>query len=458
MNPRIAPRDMVRSGLCIGCGGCVAQATIPGTAMAFDAYGQLRPKGPAHWYREGSTVLARTCPFSPAAASEDHIAAEVFPDAPKRDAALGRFAAAYVGFAAEQDFRDRGSSGGMASWVAAELLRTGKVDAVAHVVASDPDEEGRHFRYRLSRSEEALRSGAQSRYYPVELSQVLREIHATPGRYAVVGIPCFIKSVQLLRREDPLLRDRIRYTLGLFCGHMKSARFVESLAWQMGVPLQDVARVDFRTKSPDRPANWYVARLTLRDGREVEKHWWHLADGDWGAGFFMDAACNFCDDVMAETADVSFGDAWVEPHSSDWRGTNVVVARSPEIAALLEHGIRDGRLALQPVDAGFVAETQAAGLRQRREGLAWRLSRRGRGVRAIKRVAPDARGPSSRRRLTYWMRMAISAWSHRLFRLARRLRRPGLYLRWARASAAAYHALAYHRGRWGAVVRRMGLR
>ena len=34
----------------------------------------------------------------------------------------------------------------------------------------------------------------------------------------------------------------------------------------------------------------------------------------------------------------------------------------------------------------------------------------------------------------------------------------GLYLRWARAVSVAYHALAYHRGALGKIVRRLGLR
>ena len=61
------------------------------------------------------------------------------------------------------------------------------------------------------------------------MSGVLEEIRTSPGRYAVVGIPCFIKAVHLARAADPILRERIVYTLGLVCGHMKSARFAESL-------------------------------------------------------------------------------------------------------------------------------------------------------------------------------------------------------------------------------------
>lgn len=454
-----SPATMVRAGLCIGCGGCVAQARAPGVRMALDAYGQLRPAGPAGWHRHSKVDFAKTCPFSPAAPDEDALAAALFPDAARHAPAIGRFLAAYVGYAAEQDFRARGSSGGMASWMASELLRQDRIDAVVHVGATaDPHADGRFFRYRISRTQAQVREGAQSRYYPVELSDALKTILAEPGRYAVVGIPCFIKAVQLLRREHPVLRERIRCTLGLFCGHMKSARFVESLAWQMGVPLRDVERVEFRRKIPDRPASWYNATLTLRDGRVVDKDWWHLADGDWGAGFFMDAACNFCDDVMAETADVAFGDAWVEPYASDWQGHNVVIVRSPAIAELMSDAIREGRLKLDSVDAGFVARTQAAGLRQRREGLAYRLARRRGALQPRKRVEPDARSMTARRRLIYRMRRSISAWSHRWFLLARHTRSPRLYVAWARTAAAVYHALAYHRGRLGKLVEHLGLR
>ena len=265
---------------------------------------------------------------------------------------------------------------------------------------------------------------------------MLKSIQAVLGRYAVVGIPCLIKAVQLLRRADPLFRDRIQFTLGLFCGHMKSARFVESLAWQMQVPVRDIVRVEFRYKAPERPANWYNAGRTLRDGRLVQQDWWHLADGDWGAGFFMNAACNVCDDMIAETAEISFGDAWVELYASDGRGTNVVVVRSLAIAHLVARAIREGRLHLAAVDSALVEETQAAGFRQRREGLAYRLAWERRGVQPRKRVAPDASKPTPRRKLLYRMCYGISTCSHRVFWCARLLHTPHVYLRWARMAAA----------------------
>lgn len=455
----VSPRDMVHSGLCIGCGSCVTLANCSKAEMRLDRYGQFKPSGPDGWQRRRTVEFSKACPFSPRSADEEELAGGLFPSAPMQDEMIGRFEGSYVGHVAEEDFRASGSSGGMVSWVACELLRKGLVDGVAHVAVAAPSANGPgFFRYVISRNEEQVRAGAKSRYYPVELSGVIEMIRTAPGKYAVVGIPCFIKALQLLRSQDPLLRERIVFTLGLFCGHMKSARMVESFAWQMGTDVTAVEAVEYRLKKPDRPANWYTAQLTLEDGTKRSKDWWHLADGDWGAGFFQNSACNFCDDVVAETADISFGDAWVEPYSSDGRGTNVVIVRAPALHELLRSAMDDGRLSMKAVDAAFIQQTQAAGFRQRREGLAFRLSWPRLGIKPRKRVAARWRGLPVRRKLIYAMRYQISRWSHRMFWLARLMRLPALYIGWARGALTVYHGLAYSRGKVGRFVDRLKLR
>lgn len=419
--------------------------------MRWDGDGFLKPHGTPDWRETSSEQFSHQCPFSPAAASEDDIAAELFPAAPATDPRIGRFEAAYVGYAAQDPFRRNGSSGGLTNWVAAELLRTGAVDGVAHVVPSDPQKDGRFFAYRVSRSLDQLSEGAKSRYYPVELSSVLNEMRETPGRYAVVGVPCFIKAVHLLRRIDPLIRDRVTHTLGLFCGHQKSAAMIESFAWQLGTELRRVRGLDYRIKDESRPANWYRAHLELDDGSSAAQDWWHLADGDWGAGFFQNPACDWCDDVVGETADVSFGDAWVEPHSSDGRGTNVMVVRTRALVDMVEQARSDSRLQLTPVDADFIAGTQAAGLRHRRDGLAYRLTWRKRGLAPRKRVKPNHALPL-RRKLVYRLRFGIARWSHRMFRLARELRAPWIYTAWARTTLRLYQSVTWSRGRLGKLL------
>src|SRR5688572_31407544 len=213
MKQLLSPKDIVDAGLCIGCGSCVARQASPQIKMEFDAYGELKPTGPEAWYAQPSAFFTSTCPFSPAAKNEDEIAADIFADALQKTATLGCFDAAYVGHVAVGDFREEGSSGGMVTWVATELLRRGLVDGVAHVIAGDPGSDGRFFKYHIARTEAAIRQGAKSRYYPIDLASVIREIRRTPGRYAVIGIPCFIKALHLLRLQDRLLQTRIVFTL-----------------------------------------------------------------------------------------------------------------------------------------------------------------------------------------------------------------------------------------------------
>jgi coenzyme F420-reducing hydrogenase beta subunit len=452
-----SPEGIVNSGLCIGCGSCAAQAQLQGidSKMKFDRYGLYKPEGPASWYKTPSESFTATCPFSPAATKEDELSLRNFPETPHSSDTVGRFESSYVGHVLESDFRLQGSSGGMVTWVASELLRKGLIDGVAHVIAvKEPQADGRFFKYRIARTQDELNEGAKSRYYPVEMSEVLQVIRETPGRYAVVALPCMTKALQLLREEDLIFRERISFTLGLFCGHMKSAHFAESFAWQMKAPFKEVKEVEYRYKYPDRPANWYNAMLRLQDGTQLNKDWWHLADGDWGAGFFMSSACNFCDDVVSETADVAFGDAWVEPYSSDGKGTNVVIARAALVNDLIVAAIQEGRLQLKAVDGDFVEQTQAAGFRQRREGLAYRLTWAPKGIQPIKRVASDAERPEKSRKVIYRTRYWISKWSHRMFWLAKKTGMPGIYLSWARFAASFYHGIAYHKGNFGEMKKR----
>ncbi|WP_160987087.1 Coenzyme F420 hydrogenase/dehydrogenase, beta subunit C-terminal domain [Novosphingobium silvae] len=444
----LAPADVVEAGLCIGCGGCAPRA-----AMKWDKHGQLKPSG--DFTAKPTPAFTAMCPFSPGARNEDEIAAARFPSAAVRDERIGRYEEAYVGHVSEGAYRSEGSSGGMANWVAASLLESGLVDGVAHVIPVDPAQEGRFFRYRLSRSVPELREGAHSRYYPVEISSVLDAIRTTPGRYAVVGVPCFIKAIHLLRAQEPILAERIAFTLGLFCGHMKSARLVESFAWQLDAPMPEVRAVEYRRKDPSRPANWYTAQLTLADGSMRWQDWWHLADGDWGAGFFRNSACDYCDDVVAETADVAFGDAWVEPYSSDGRGTNVVIVRHPALHAMIQSAREEGRLALDTVDADFIAGTQAAGLRHRREGLAYRLRIAPPRLPLRKRVSPGGHDLPWRRKLVYRGRRWIGSGSHHIFAAARSTGWHRLYTVWAGLALRAYQAVTYLRGPLGAVLGRL---
>jgi hypothetical protein len=86
-------------------------------------------------------------------------------------------------------------------------------------------------------------------------------------------------------------------------------------------------------------------------------------------------ACNWCDDVLAETADVAVGDAWLPQFTADWRGTSIIVCRTAQMVERLRQGVMRGELQLAPISLERVIASQTGALRHRRAGLAYRLHR-----------------------------------------------------------------------------------
>lgn len=424
--PRDSMTDVARlkatvidGGYCVGCGGCAA---VPGSPirMEMDGFGRLQATIENRDADRSEAEVTTVCPFSAAADSEDRIAADLFsgPGA-SLDDRIGWSRAIWAGHVAEGDFRARGSSGGMGNWIAAELLRLRRVDAVVHV---KPDVDGRLFGFAISRTLEELRGGAKSRYYPIEMSGVLRHMRRHPGRYALVGVPCFVKAARLQARQDRIIGERLCFTIALVCGHLKSDRFAKMFAWQMGLHPSGLSDFDFRVKNESGRANQYSVRAIGRnaDGsafdriRRNKDFFGYL----WSHGLFKYRACDYCDDVMGETADATVGDAWLPAFVDDPHGSNVVVARHPQIEDMIRQAVRDGRLALAPIGADDAAKSQDAGLRHRRTGLSARLDRARRQGRWVppKRVSPARL--TRRQRLVYILREIMAERSHAAFQEA----------------------------------------
>ena len=305
----------------------------------------------------------------------------------------------------------------MVSWLASKMLEDGLVDAVIHV-KDGPDPE-HMYTYQVSHSVDELKTGAKSKYYPIEMSEVLSYVREHDGKYLFIGIPCFVKAIHLLRRQDEVLNKRIRYCIGLVCGHLKSDFFAKSEAWESGVPLDDIARVDFRHKTLGSPASDYAVEVRRTSGEEsVIKRTAELSTTNWGLGYFKYNACDYCDDVLAETADVTFGDAWIPKYVNDGEGCNVIVVRNQDVQDLFDRH-RD-ELVLHDSDSAEVYQSQAGGFRHRRQGLAYRLyvhKQRGEWT-PTKRVKPSLDGISDQRQKTYAMRTVLKNESFVAFREA----------------------------------------
>lgn len=429
--------NVISGGYCVGCGACAA-FNPDAIVMERNRDGAFEASIIDPSRLKDDTDLI--CPFSNKSKNENQHADVLYGQSPSAHPLLGRFEQIYAGHVVEGDFRRNGSSGGATSWVASELLRLGHVDAVIHVHAHETRDGTDLFQYSVSRTTDDLQHGAKTRYYSVSMDKVLRHVKSENLSVAVVGVPCFIKAVRNLALMDEGLRSNVKFTLGIFCGHMKSAGFAESLAWQSGVRPRDIETVDFRVKVPMQPATAYAFSAIERGtGRQTTKPMSKLAGRRWDGGYFKLKACEFCDDVVGETADAAFGDAWLPEFADDSQGANVFIVRNPIVRDIVEQGMSSGRLGVQPLSADLAVQSQAAGFRDRREALQYRLwltDQAGK-WRPVKRVEPEWRHLSFIRRLTNRLRQFVRARSFVSFRWAKRLGTVRLY----KAEMDAYHGL-----------------
>lgn len=429
--------EVVERGMCVGCGSCAVRTSgaIPVTIGRLGVY-----EASLAGATSGQIAIAsKVCPFSDDAKNETVLGDERYPDL-DHDTRVGRYLDIFAGRVTD-DARVLGSSsGGLTSFLLEELLRDGHVDGVVHVGRGENSEL---FEYVVSTTVEELTSSRKSAYYSTTIADAVSQIRGDGRRYAVVGIPCFIKAFRLIADQMPDLETQFTFYVGLVCGHLKSQFFAESLGWQADVPPDSLARMDFRRKNPNRSSSDYDYEVESHAGERRVRPTSSAVDGKWGYGAFQPEACNFCDDIFAEAADVAFADAWLPEYMDDWRGMNVVVTRDRVVQGIFEAGTARAEIEVERLGVEDAADSQGGNFRHRRVGLAVRLAddiRAGLSVPS-KRVEPGYAGVTRRRRALIRQRRAMSRLSLERFDVARRASDISLYIRPMKRAIVQYRVL-----------------
>lgn len=369
-------RDIVQTasqGFCSGCGVCAVAnpASISMQRMDDSSWKPVR-------MRENKFSETEICPFT-TGITEDQIACDLFKPSGllKHSAAIGRYSGIYFGWDNDLASRMKSSSGGVTTWVLKKLFEQG---SIAGAIVVGPSINDGRFNYRLVRTSEELDDVRKSRYHPVTMEHALKAAAEIPGKIAVVGIPCFIKAIRLLQAKESFWREKIGYGIGILCGHMKTGSYTDYLLELLNERLAESERlgsnpdeIDYRRKDELHPASTYV--FYAKNGKKENAVPLSGRFGtNWAYNLFMLNCCNFCDDVAAETADITLGDAWIEPFRSNYRGTNLIVVRNAELHALLEKGHSTGEITLQESSESDFLHAQGGAVRQRQESITLRLA------------------------------------------------------------------------------------
>ncbi len=363
--------SVVDNDLCIGCGLCTYKCPSNALKMQWNDFGFLVADVAGDCCDEGACLTV--CPFNPeekdSSKNETGLAKIFLTDTTQSHEKLGRFIGIYAGYS--EKYRSTSSSGGIASYIFEQLLEKNIVDHIFSVGKSQNGET--HYEYIVKSSKDELQAVSKTKYYPVTLATVLPELQKLKGKVAIIGVACFVKAVRLAQATDPYLKQKIPFIAGIICGGVKSRFFTEYLASKAGAQVNAFASPEYRVKDLNSTAHNYAFRCTDTAGNG-EKLIKMQAVGDmWGTGLFKANACDFCDDVTTELADISLGDAWLEPFNKDGHGTSVIITRSKVADLLIQNGMTVGDLHIDVLPREAMLASQQGSFNHRHDGLHARI-------------------------------------------------------------------------------------
>ena len=359
---KVSIKDIVKNDLCTGCGVCVSKSTS--SSMVFDTYGFLVPDDNLSL----STNAIHLCPFNPSpeeeVKDEDKIADIFLESTTHKDLEIGKYNSLYVGYASQ--YRLTSSSGGLATYVFEQLLLDHIVDYLFVVT-----EVNNQYQYQLFDSAHDIRKVSKTRYTPVTLSELFSILDKIEGKVAVSGVACFIKAIRLKQYYNPELKERIPFLVGIICGGLKSKHYSDFLAQKAGIE-EKYYHQDYRIKDPASNATDYSFGAFNSQNEYFQVKMNSLGDM-WGSGLFKSNACDFCDDVTTELADISLGDAWLQPYVMEGLGNSVIVTRSLTADKIIQNGIKSGKLFVEKLSLEKFKESQQGSFNHRHKGLKYRI-------------------------------------------------------------------------------------
>lgn len=361
---------VVKKDLCTGCGLCITQCSNQSLIMDWNDFGFLIPKQTNDCSLDAECI--KVCPFNPfpddEVKTEDELADIFLEKDSKTHKNIGKYHRIYVGYS--NKFRFSSSSGGLATYLASKLLENKIVNHVVSVIATE--KQGNYYEYSIVSNFKNLLRASKTKYYPVTLSDVFLKINELEGNVAIVGIACFIKSIRLKQYYQPELKKKIPFLIGIICGGIKSAFFSEYLAGRAGIKDNNFLNPEFRIKDFESSSSDYSYGCFDFKGNSYEIKMRVVGDM-WGTGMFKNNACDFCDDVTTELADISLGDAWFSPYNLDGRGTNVIVTRSSLAEKLINDGIINKELFVEDLTLDKFLESQSGSFNHRQKALNYRV-------------------------------------------------------------------------------------
>jgi coenzyme F420 hydrogenase subunit beta len=324
--------QIINNGLCHRCGSCVG--ICPTKVLTVDE--QEYPKITNLSACTDCDLCAKVCPgdeFN----YEDYFKKQ-FDTPANYQSTQGYTKETVLAHACDPVTRENSSSGGLVTALLIDLLENKQIDG-ALVITAD-DEKLWKGKPTIARDRESLIKSMKSKYAITATNSLFSEILSTPGKYAIVGLPCQIHGYIKAAELDNRLKERVVLTIGLYCHAAIEHEAYETIWETLGDKTQNAKRFISRVgKHPGAP------HLELSDGTLYPVYFGYKNGYKPSSmevinvlyRIYTPERCLTCFDALAEFADISVGDPWMPRPNKDisfydgWSFAFVRTSRGQEI-------------------------------------------------------------------------------------------------------------------------------
>ncbi|HOI39826.1 MAG TPA: Coenzyme F420 hydrogenase/dehydrogenase, beta subunit C-terminal domain [Methanobacterium sp.] len=340
--------QIINEDLCVGCGTCVSICPNEALDIIIDKNkGIYIPKFNEKICNNCKTCL-KVCPMYRFNLDSRNIPK----DKKAENYLLGHFFNCYIGYATDVDIRYNSSSGGLITQLLIFALENKIIDgAIVTKMKKDNPLEPETF---IARTKKDIIESSKSKYCPVPLNIVLREIinSKEDEKFAIVGLPCHINGIINAEKINKKLKDKIIIKFGIFCNHTPNFLATELYLEKKGIKKEKINKLEYRGDGWPGYMN-----IHLKDKSKINvplPEYWHFI----GSKIFYSKFCFMCQDATSESADISFGDAWLPEFMDDHIGTSIMISRTETGEKLLKMNKLENKIKLNKVNNNEVIKSQ----------------------------------------------------------------------------------------------------
>ena len=271
----------------------------------------------------------------------------------KLDKFLGSFIQCYAGHINNDDLRSKCASGGIITQTMLHLLETKAIDG-ALVSRMGGALETETF---IAKTPEEIISASGSIYYPVPFLKGLEELAKTPGKFAVVGLPCHLK---LLKEKYPELQERVVLAVSPLCNHTPSGAATEAFLEARGIKKEDVRALKYRDLA------WPGTVTVKTDDKQISVPFsdaWHK---ELSPRKFWPTDCQSCHYCIPEEADMCCGDSYLSAEvyetlkhvKPSGLGTSLIVCKTKRGLDVLNSMRDKGLLTTEKISPGVFVQAE----------------------------------------------------------------------------------------------------